>query len=227
MRLQVSFKPFRPLLACACALLSVSAIQAATVNFSVDLNVASLAGNGNGPFSLDFQLNQGAGAVINAVTLGNFSFVGGTPTGSATLTGGATGDLGSTVSLTDSANPFNEFFQGFSAGTTDILFDGSITTNVDPTTPDAFSMAVLDGSLFNIPTTGLGDSLLLVNIAAVNLSSADFQTFTSTSPDSGVTVTATITPEPGTVGMALIAGLMALGCGARARTAGLLKNFRC
>jgi len=39
-----------------------------------------------------------------------------------------------------------------------------LTTNVNSPTPDAFSFAILDTSLFNIPTTGLGDTLVFVNI---------------------------------------------------------------
>jgi len=114
--------------------------------------------------------------------------------GSASLFGDATGSLSSTVTLTDDVSFSNEFFQGFSAGTTKISFNVLLTTNVDPgPTPDAFSMAILDKTLSNISTTGVGDSLMLVNINSASLPSSAVQTFTSTSP-SGVTVAAV--PEP-------------------------------
>jgi hypothetical protein len=59
-------------------------------------------------------------------------------------------------------------------------------------------MAIIDSGLSNTPTTGLGDSLLLVNIGSSPLHFSDIQLFSSASPDAGVTVVAT--PEPGTLG---------------------------
>ena len=188
--------------------LCASLSQAETLSFHVAVNTASLVGSLNGPFSLDFQLN-GVGPASNTATLGNFSFTGGAPTGSPSLFGGASGDLGSSVSLSDAINANNEFFEGFSAGTTEIQFDASMTENVNPGTPDAFAMAILDSNLFNIPTTAPDDSLLVEDISAENLSIGSVQTSTSTAPDAGVTVAVTAVPEPGTLGMLLAAGLIA------------------
>ena len=216
-----SFKPARLAFVAACTMLCAVTSQAGTLSFEVDINTSPLLNNLNGPFSLDFQLNPGTGAATNTVNLTNFAFTAGSATGSPSLSGNATGSLGSSVSLSDASDTFSEFYQGFAATTTHISFDASVTENVDPTTPDAFVMAILDKNLFNIPTTGLGDSLLLLNINASNLSLANVQTFSSTSPDAGATVTAS--PEPGTLGMGLAAGLIALGWRARRRTA-LKKN---
>jgi hypothetical protein len=196
------------LFATACAHFCGQASQAASISYQVNLNTSSLVGDANGPFSLDFQLNQGSGLATNMVSLINFSFTGGSATGSPNLSGGATGSLSSSVILTDATSPFNEFFQTFSAGTTAIAFYVTMTTNVDPVIPDSFSMAILNSALANIATTGLGDSLMLVNITASNLTLSDVQTFTSAAPDAGVTVTAT--PEPGTVYLLMgAAGLIA------------------
>jgi hypothetical protein len=170
-------------------------------------------GNANGPYSLDFQLNDGGGTVTNVVSLSNFVFTNGAPAGAPNLIGGATGDLSTGVTLTDASFFSNEFFQGFSAGTTHIGFNVSITENVEPGVPDAFSMAILDSGLLNIPTTGLGDSLLLVNVGSTPLRFSDIQLFTSTAPDGGVTVSAT--PEPGSMGLVLVSGLIALGWSVR------------
>jgi hypothetical protein len=197
----------------ACTMLCASTVQAATLSFHVGVNTSSIVNNVNGPFSLDFQLN-GVGPATNAVTLDDFSFTGGTPTGSASLFGNATGDLGSTVSLNDSGSANNEFFQGFTAGTTEIQFDAFVTENVNPGTPDAFVMAILDNSLANIPTTAAGgdNSLLLLNISQLNLNLGNVQTAASTAPDAGVTVAVTApTPEPGTLAMFLSGGLLAAG----------------
>jgi hypothetical protein len=195
----------------SCLMISASTSKAALI-YHVDITTTPLVGSLSGPFSLDFQLNDGSGTLagVNTVTLSNFTFTGGTPTGSASLFGDATGSLSSTVTLTDDASFSNEFFQGFSAGTTKIGFDALLTTNVDPgPTPDAFAMAILDNTLSNIPTTDPGDSLMLVNIDSASLSLSDVQKFTSTSP-SGVTVAASPVPEPSSW-LVMGSGLMALG----------------
>jgi hypothetical protein len=208
-----SVKSLRIAFASACTMLFAATAQAGTFSFHVDVNTASLTGNPGGPFSLDFQLN-GAGA--NTATITNFSFVGGSPLTDATFgpayTHGASGNLGSTVVLTDAASFFNEFFQGFSAGTTEISFDARLTENVAAPTPDAFSMAILDKNALNIPTTGSADNLLQVNIASPSLSASDIKTFTSISP-AGVSVAAS--PEPGTLAMGIAAALFTAGWRAR------------
>jgi hypothetical protein len=56
-----------------------------------------------GPFFLDFQLNDGGGAVNNTVTLNHFNFGDGSASGNPTLTEDASGDLSGTLTLTDSA----------------------------------------------------------------------------------------------------------------------------
>ena len=212
-----SFRLVRFAFVAACITMSASTSQAALI-YHVDINTTPLVGSLNGPFSLDFQLTDGSGNFlvgVNTVTLSNFIFTGGTPTGSASLFGGAAGSLSSTVTLTDDASFLNEFFQGFSALTTKIGFDVLLTTNVDPgPTPDAFSMAILNDTLSNIPTTGLGDSLMLVNINSASLSLSDVQKFTG-SP-SGVTVAASPVPEPSSW-LVMGSGFIALGWRARRR----------
>ena len=206
-----SLRLVRFALVAACMMISASTSQAGLI-YHVDINTAPLVGSLSGPFSLDFQLNDGSGTLagVNTVTLSSFVFTGGTATGSANLFGDATGSLSSTVTLTDDVSFSNEFFQGFSAGTTKIGFNVLLTTNVDPgPTPDAFSMAILDNTLANIPTTGLGDSLMLVNIDSASLSLSDVQSFTSTSP-AGVTVAASAVPEPSSW-LFMGSGLLALG----------------
>lgn len=217
-----SFFKTRSVFVASCVMLCAASSQAGTLSFHVDLNTAALTGNSNGPFSLDFQLNQGSGAATNTVDLTDFVFTGGTPSGSPSLFGGATGDLGSSVSLTDAANASNEFFQGFTDGTTEIDFDASLTTDVDAVTPDAFVMAILDNTTANIPTTGLGDSMLLVNISASNLTLGDVETATSTSPDAGAFVL--VSPEPGTSGLAFGAVLLMAGWSSRRLTGRTAKD---
>jgi hypothetical protein len=156
------------------ATLIVPSVFADTI-FTVTLNttpLTTLPGLGAGPFSLAFQLNDGSGTNDgnNTATLTNFNFGGGAAIGSPSTSGGASGDLTSTVTLTDS-DFFNALFQGFTPGST-LSFLVDLTTNVDlGFTPDAFAFSILDSSGFAaIPTMDLSgaDTLLAVNIDSPN-----------------------------------------------------------
>jgi len=186
----------------ACALLGATTSHASSFLFHIDVNTTPLMGNANGPFSLDFQLNDGSAAggdANNAVTLSNFNFGGGTVSGDPTLLGGATGNLSSSITITDSAFG-NEIFQGFTPGST-LGFEVSITRNVDSgVTPDSFSFAILDSNLSNIPTTGGGDSLATLDLNSTSLNVSNVQTFSSTGVDTGG-VTVAAVPEPSSVAM--------------------------
>jgi hypothetical protein len=203
------FKQTLAALACIGALLSAPAGRAAVVFYHFDVNTAPLVGNPAGPFSLDFQLIDGSGAgdANNTATIGNLTFGGGGISGPATTTGGAAGDLGSGITLTDSQF-FNELYQGFTPGTS-LGFDVTLTVNGDAgLTPDGFSFAILDSNLFNLPTTGVGDTLALVSIYA---SGPVIQTGATTSPP-GVTVSV---PEPSVTGLVSAVGLLLAGVRAR------------
>lgn len=177
---------------------AASPAQATSISFHVQVNTSPLIGSPLAPLFLDFMLIDGSGslAVPNTVVINNFSFGGGSAVGSPTLTGGAIGNLTSSVTLSDNANFFNELFQQFTPGNA-LSFDVTATTNADPISPDAFSFAILDKNLFNLPTTGLGDSLLLANLTP-SLTVSRVQTFSTTAP-AGVTVLASPIPEPGTL----------------------------
>ena len=145
-------------------LLCVSA-HASTI-FHVNVDTSSLIGNSNGPFLLDFQFNNGSVLGNNSATVDNFNYFGGSVVNDTVLIGGALGNIGSSVLFNNNA-PFQELFQTFAPGTR-LKFDVTLTTNVDGATPDVFAFAILDHDLFNIPTNGLGDSLLLVNLNNAN-----------------------------------------------------------
>jgi len=146
-------------------LLSAGAAHAALYHVSVDTSALTLPANtGNGPFSIDFQLNSGATTGNNTAVISSFVFNGGGATfGPANLVGGASGSLPGAITLTDT-DAFNEFYQEFTPGAS-FEFDLSLTENVDAGgIPDSFSFSILDGSLFSIPTTGFGDSLFQVDL---------------------------------------------------------------
>ncbi len=207
-------------LALALASLAAPALRA-QFNFHINLNTAALSGAANAPFFLDFQLNQGSGLLSNAVTLTNFTFTGGSATGSPSLFGNAIGSLGTSVTLTDtSASPFNEFFQGFSAGTTNIQFNVSVSQLAGGAIPDEFTTAILDSELGN-PQIGTNApdtvSLVTLNLGAAN-TIANVSTYASTAP-AGVTASAApitglvAVPEPSSyafAGTAMLAGIAAL-----------------
>src|SRR4051812_19466391 len=80
----------------------VPAAARADIIFNVSMNTAPLIGHPAGPFSIDFQLNNGSGPLAdNTATISNFNFGGGAPAGTPTLIGGASGNLSSSVRLTD------------------------------------------------------------------------------------------------------------------------------
>lgn len=116
--------------------------------FDVQLDTGPLGG---GSFSLVFDLIDGDAVANNTVALGNFQFGGGGATGSPTLTGGATGNLATTATLTDIAF-FNEILQGFTPGTA-FSFHVDTTSSFAGGTPDSLALFVVDnGTGLPVPT---------------------------------------------------------------------------
>jgi PEP-CTERM motif len=180
--------------------------------------LVSVPGSSTGPFSLYFQLTDGSGLGNgnNVVTLSDFTFGGGTVASDATSFGGASGDLASTVALTDSAF-FSSFSQGFTPGTT-LSFLLQTSTEVEPGgTPDALAFSILDWTGFPIATVDptFADTLFTLNIDSANPSFLRYGTdatrtaIVMSAPDiSGVV---TPVPEPGTLTLfALGAALVAV-----------------
>ena len=183
--------------ALAAALVLTTAASQASF-FHVNINTAALnlaPASANGPFSLDFQFNDGGVLGNNSATISNFTYGAGSATGSATLIGGALGNIGSTVTF-DNTSAFQELFQTFTPGAI-LGFDVSLTQNLDGATPDGFVVAILDNNLLNITTNGLGDSLLLAEINTTNpIPTGSLSFGAGTGNYAGVTLTAV--PEPGT-----------------------------
>ncbi|MGP0065233.1 MAG: hypothetical protein ACLQGP_16735 [Isosphaeraceae bacterium] len=202
-------------------ILAGSAVRADQV-WTVSLDTSQLAADYTGPFALDFEL---IGSNGNTVTLSSFSFgTGGAGPGSAFLTGGASGDLGGSVSLNDSTNFFSDFNQQFTPG-------GTLTFTVDSTlvappsggTPDNFSMVIFEGydpvNGYN-PYSGTGgtsistndpsgaDTFFNCNVGGSGATTAS--SYSSASGDISITVTpASVVPEPSS-GVIMLLGVIGL-----------------
>jgi len=196
------------LVTCASALLLASPSQAAL--YEVTVNTASLVGNPNGPYSVDFQLNYGSG-LGNTASVSGFNVSGvGTP---VVYIGSPSGSIGGGFTLADSsANPFNEIAQQFTPGAT-LSFLVNLSQNGTGATPDGFSFGIDDGSTYQIPTTspdGLTLASLQINPYLSN-PAITAAAFSPTDPQYvGMIVTVTPVPEAST----MAAGLFVLGFGA-------------
>ncbi len=196
-------------------LLALAASSSAAAIFNVTIDTSPLIGHVAAPFALDLQFTDGSGSgdSNNTVTLSGFSFGGGAPAGSIFTTGGVSGDLSSSVQLTDSVF-FNEFTENFAPGSS-LSFQIQLTGNQDSGTPDEFALFLLDKSGFNVPTLDAGNALLVMDIGSGGITVSRFQTNTTQNPPGGgspiniaaptVTPLSTV-PEPGTfvlIGVAL------------------------
>jgi len=170
--------------------------------YAFALNTTSLVGNG--PFTVDLQLLDGSGTPgdlnNNKVQLSPFSFgVGGSPSGKGMATGGASGNLTSGVTLADTVF-LNEYLESFTPGT--LLSFTIDTTNVPDSggTPDLFTLAILDGSGNELPTTGPAEEFLDVSLTGgttpqvASFSSAPGSTFAVPAPE--LLIKPGIAPEP-------------------------------
>ncbi len=184
---------------------AASTASATTVSYEVTIDTAPLIGHPAGPFSLDFQFIDGSGMgdANNTVTLSDFGFGGGSLIGTNMLTGGASGDIESILTLTDSSF-FNEAQQRFIPGSS-LTFRLTETGNVDPGgTPDEFSATILDSSGAGLPSTAPNGALLLSDISSPYPSVLSFSTSSTENPVAGgppisiaaPIVTSTVSPVP-------------------------------
>jgi hypothetical protein len=171
--------------------LAPAALASGDIITLVSLTTAPLIGHPAGLFSLDVQLNDGAGTGDgnNTVVLSNFDFGnGGGAVGGPLLAGGATGSVSGTVRIVDT-DFLNQFMQVFTPGSV-LAFQLALSTNVDSGgTPDQFSIALLDSTGAEIPTLGFltvgSDVLLLSNIDAATPMLLTFASDTTRLPAAG------------------------------------------
>lgn len=193
----------------AAGLMLSAAVSRAALAYHIVIDTASLnisPNVANGLFSIDFQLNSGDTPGNNTATINNFTFNGGSAFGSATFFGGANGNLGSSIVLTDSG-AFNEIYQAFNAGST-IQFDLFLSQNVDTgSTPDSFTISLLDKTLSNITTnsTDGADTLLHLDITSPTAGSTYGEMNFASGSGSYATVAAIPEPSSALLGVAACA----------------------
>jgi hypothetical protein len=211
-----------------CVLILAGPAVRADQVWTVSLDTSQLAADFTAPFALDFEL---IGSNGNTVTLSNFSFGNGGSAGPgpAFLTGGATGDLGGSVSLDSTASFFGDFNQQFSPGSTlTFTMDSTLVAPPSGGVPDNFSMVILEGydpvNGFNpitgtggttIPTTDPSGADTFFNFNVNGPGSIPVSVFPSANGDISITVTsAGAVPEPSSgvillLGMAGMSGALA------------------
>ncbi|MGI8743749.1 MAG: hypothetical protein ACR2NN_14465 [Bryobacteraceae bacterium] len=163
-----------------------TACWGALITYDIGMNTAPLVGHTAGPFSIEFQLNDGSGTNDgnNSALLSNFTFGGGSVVVAPTLTGGATGNAATSISLTDSSF-FNQFIQEFTPGSK-LGFRLALTTNLDiGGAPDQFTLAILDSSGTELPTRSSSNVFLQIDIDSANPLIQTFATDTSRMPAAG------------------------------------------
>jgi hypothetical protein len=136
---------------------------------TLTLDTQPLETSGTGPFPIEFQLDQGDGAVVNSVLLSNFTFVGGGSIDEApsSTMGGVSVSTGPFSVMLTNSSFLNDIQFAFTPGNS-LSFDVTATSNAEPTTPDAFKFAIFDGSTNEIPTTNPNDSFLEIDSPANN-----------------------------------------------------------
>jgi hypothetical protein len=199
--------PLLQIIAVAALLFTLGARTSFASGISVNVSIDT-SGLPTGPGSEIFFIftdGSGTGDANNTATLTNFALGGGT-VGAVDLSnfGGISGDISSTVSLTDSSL-INVFGETFSAGSS-LSFLLNLTTNLDAGgTPDRFSIEILDPSLNPIstsdPATG---NLLAIDLDSASPTTTIYSSLTTVSSSGPVG-----TPEPATLFL-LTAGLAAI-----------------
>jgi hypothetical protein len=205
----------------------------ADVVYDVALNTVGLIGHPAGPFSVAFQLTDGSfvGDGNNTVGISNFQFGGGGVSGSAVTLGNVTGDLTSSVTLTDSTF-LNYLIQQFTPGNV-LSFTVSATTNTDSGgAVDDFSFSILDSFGQQLPTRGgliapFFDVFIDISFDSSTPTVQTFASDPSRTPGGGGAPISTGTPQVTTVpepaSLSLLAGGVLLWIGILRRKRSRLK----
>ena len=167
---------------------------ATPITYNVFVLSSSISGNSG---YLDFQFNPGSGVQAAAVDITNFGYSDGGPNGPPVLTGGASGDLATSVHI-DNTGGLNDYLQSWTFPLLfqfTITFSGPALSSPDGTSTDTFGLALYDPS-FNpqLNDGSQGDFILTIDVNSDGSTTPNL----ASSPAGLVTVTPVLTPEPGT-----------------------------
>lgn len=192
-----------------CLMLAGSpAFAQTTVQKHVSWNVDPLVGHAAGPFSLNFQLTDGAGTGNGnvTVTVSNAPFAG--------------------FSFNNSS-----FFQSNISAFTPMVgvpveFDLTFTyTGTDAPTPDQFSFAALDSSNVELPTVGPADALATFDVTGSGIVVATYAGDAGQAPNIGfqapvvTDIGAPVVPEPASAALLVPAAVLLFGLRRKHRNA--------
>ena len=178
-----------------CLTLFVSSIRADSVQYTVALDTSAINGT-SAQLAFDF---ISGGSSTNSVTVSGFSTDG--TLGTVSPTGGVSGTLPGTVTLTDSSF-FNEYLTDITLGT-DISFLVSATNNPPASGffPDAFSLSLLD-PLTGLPLFATSDPTGASTLTVLSLdgsATGSLSAYTAPGGQAILTATSTAVPEPSTL----------------------------
>ncbi len=188
---------------------AIASAMADGVTYDVTVDTSSILGTSG---SLDFQFNPGP-LVTQTANLQILNFASdGTLVGSPSLTGDVTGTLSSTVTF-DNGTGFNDYFTGFTYGTTlsfVVNLSGPAVTSPDgvSTSGSTFAFSMFSDSAGAIPVLTSDSVNGFALLANINLDGTT--TLTNTSSELSAAPPGPVgTPEPATI-LLLTAGLAAL-----------------
>lgn len=183
---------------------------AAYTTLSTTINTSALAGT---QAQIAFDFIAGDSSVLNSVSVFNFLTDGIISSGTASLTGDATGDLTSSATLQNTSF-FNEIMQPISLGNS-ITFNVTLSQEFSGSIPDALSVFLLDTSympLFHTTDPTGADSLFFFNIDGAAISGLNIYAADSaiSNPVTWSVQPVQTVPIPATI-LLFISGLFSLG----------------
>jgi hypothetical protein len=192
----------RPVALTALLLVLAGFALSAPITYDISVNTSSISGTTG---SLDFNFNPGPGSV-QAASLQILNFLSdGTPVGSRSLIGDASGTLPGPLTF-DNGTALNDYFQAFQYGST-MSFDVSLfgpalaTPNGTATAGSTFVFSMFSDPAGTVPA--LTSDTVNGFAFTINVNLDGTTKAKSFSPN--------IVPEPGTLGLALVGILVVLG----------------
>jgi len=169
--------------------LTLGAASAMASLYYVTVDTSALSGT----YGFYASLTDGGTPGTGNVALSLFNFGGGAASGSATNSGGGSGDLSAGFTLSDSANFFSDVSQSFTAGS-QLGFLLALPDVADSPTPDHLSIFLLDPAHGAIFSTGNPN---FAGMIEVDLGSAPVANFTFNGEDARLQApTVQVVPEP-------------------------------